>query len=166
MQHPDGAPFPGCDVQFPKFLEHPVDVDDRKSSRVCDVCMGERKACAVDAGRFSSHQLLAKEMGDTPKRWLSACIRLFVENTRFEHRGAPQGQAELRMSRYQVLEGLALDDADRAVRDSGHSDFVARFWHYMPVKIAEVARVMKCMDLPAAILETLVHASQPLDQHR
>src|SRR5215216_4927752 len=36
----------------------------------------------------------------------------------------------------------------------------------MPVKITEVARILKCIYLPVAVLEPLIQAGDPVNQHR
>jgi len=70
-------------------------VYDRKSRRICQVHLGKRNGCAVDADRFPPRQLLAQEMGDALKGWLPANVEQpFAEDARLKHGGAPQGQAE------------------------------------------------------------------------
>ena len=83
------------DIQPAKLLEGAIDVDDRKSRRICQVHLGKRNGCAVEADRFPPSQLLAQEMGDALKRRLSANVEQpFAEYARLEHAGAPQGQAQ------------------------------------------------------------------------
>jgi hypothetical protein len=129
--------------------------------------LGKWNGCAVDADRFPPSQLLAQEMGDALKRRLSADIEQpFAEYARFKHTGAPQSQAQCWILRYQLLKVLVRNDTDRAVRHSRYSDFIVRLWQHMLVKITEVARVLKCIYLPFAVLKSLIQAGDPLHQHR
>jgi hypothetical protein len=94
VRHFDGASLFRQDIQLAKLLECAIDVDDRKPRRICQVHLGKRNGCAVDADRFPPNQLLAQEMGDALKRWLSANVEQpFAEYARLKHTGAPQGQA-------------------------------------------------------------------------
>jgi hypothetical protein len=68
--------------------------------------------------------------------------------------------------RDQLLEVLVLNDADRAVRHRRYSDFIVRFRQHMLVKITEVARILKCVYLPGAVLKPLIQAGDPVNQHR
>ncbi|GEP61650.1 hypothetical protein RSO01_88160 [Reyranella soli] len=68
--------------------------------------------------------------------------------------------------RYQLLEVLVLDDADRAVRQSRYSDFIVGFRQHMLVKITKVTRILKCVDLTVAVREPLIQAGDPLQQQR
>src|SRR5215468_7964892 len=90
----DGASLFRQDIKSPKLLEYAIDVDDRKSRRICQVHLGKGNGCVVDADRFLPSELLAQEMSDALKRWLSANVEQpFAEYARLEHGCAPQGQA-------------------------------------------------------------------------
>jgi hypothetical protein len=87
--------------------------------------LGKRNGRAVDADRLAPSQLLAQEMGDALKGWLSAdAEQPFAEDARFKHGGAPQGQAQRGVLRYQHVKVPMLNDTDRAIRQSRYSDVI------------------------------------------
>jgi hypothetical protein len=106
-------------------------------------------------------------MGDALKRWLSANVEQpFAEYARLKHAGAPQGQAQRWILRDQLIKVLVLNDADRAVRNRRYSNFIVRIRQHMLVKITEITRILKCIYLPVAVVEPLIQAGDPVNQHR
>ena len=59
-----------------------------------------------------------------------------------------------------------VNDADRAVRYRRYGDLIVRLRQHMLVKITEVAGILKCIYLPVAVLEPLIQAGDPVNQHR
>jgi len=162
MQNLDCTALVGKYAESAKILDGSVHVNDRKTRCIGQIELSDGNDQGIPANSLEPDHLLAEQICDARKRGPLHISQPFPNYTRVENGGAPQSQRKLGMSPDDLRDILMRDGPDHAV--GLRRNCVVRIWQNIPMQIAEIAGILKAIDLPAAIRHRPVPASDPSQQ--